>query len=232
MTSLRHKASRAGFSLAELLVVITIVALLSVATGPAISALTSSGSASQNISQLSGLVEQAREYAVSQNTYVWVALNSTTTPGQVSVAIIASTDGTDPANVSGTSTWQTANYHAVPAPGLVLVSKVVTLKQFTILNAGAVTPPSLPAAPVPADPTNSINSGGTGGFSIQIPGQSTTTSFIPAILFTPSGQVRNSNSPVNIIDFDLEPLKGTATDTKNIAVLRMNGLTGEGVVYR
>ncbi len=220
--------------------VISIIAILSAAGGPVISALTSSGSADQNISQLSGILEQAREYAVSQNTYVWVALhNSTAANGtnQVSVAVVASTDGTDPANLSGTSSWQTYSYGAVPATGLALISKVITLKQINIEEANQVTPPSLPTlTPAVSSPANSINdsstNNSTGLFSIQIPGTSTAASFIPAVQFTPSGQARNSSSPVDVIDFDLQPQKGTVNDIHNVAVLRMNGLTGETVIYR
>ncbi len=225
----------------ELLVVISVIAILSAAGGPAISALTSSGSADQNISQLSGILEQAREYAVSQNTYVWVAFYNSTAPNgssQVSVAVVASTDGTDPAGASGVSTWQTYPYGTVPGEGLALINKIVTLKQLNIKSATQViAPASLPVVTPPVTSTaNSINDGttnnSTGLFSIQVPGSSVTSSFIPGVQFTPSGQARNSSSPVNVIDLDLQPQKGTVNDAKNVAVLRMNGLTGETVVYR
>jgi hypothetical protein len=83
----------------------------------------------------------------------------------------------------------------------------------------------------PANATaNSINS--TGSFLVQIPGNSAQDTFVPAIQFTPSGQVRNGSSPIDVIDFDLQPQKGTVADANNVAVFRLNGLTGEGVVYR
>jgi hypothetical protein len=56
--------------------------------------------------------------------------------------------------------------------------------------------------------------------------------FTQAIEFTPSGQARNGGGPVDVIDVDLQPQKGTVNDPKNVAVLRVNGLTGETAVYR
>jgi prepilin-type N-terminal cleavage/methylation domain-containing protein len=233
MTFIQGKGKRGGFSLVELLVVISIIALLTAVGGPALSALTSSGGANQNISQLSGILEQAREYAVSQNTYVWVAFYTpTVTTGfkQVSVAVIASTDGTDPA----TTSWQQNSYGTVPSSNLSLINRVVTLKQISLQLAGAFALPSLPGLPGQGvrDPDNSIASYATGFFSIQLPGTSTPTMFTQAIEFTPSGQARNGGGPVDVIDVDLQPQKGTVNDPKNVAVLRVNGLTGETAVYR
>lgn len=220
----------------ELLVVITIIAILTAAGGPALSALTASGGANQNISQLSGILEQAREYAVAQNTYVWVAFNTSVASNgtkQVSVAVVASTDGTDPATTSGQPSWQTNNYGTIPGTGLALLNKVMTLKQLSFPTAANVAnPPALPSiSGSPGSINDSTTNGGTGYFSIQVP-SGAVQNFIPGIEFIPSGQVRNSSIPVTVIDLYLEPQKGTADDTKNVAVLRMNGLTGETVVYR
>ena len=227
--------ARKAFSLVELLVVIAIIAILTAAGGPAISALTSSGTANQNISQLSGILEQAREYAVAQNTYVWVAFYPSTAANgskQVSVAVVASADGSDPASNSN-SAWQEYSYGAVPSSTLSLVSKIVTLKQVSLQSAGAFTFPSLPATPSVADPINSVASNSNAGFfTINLPGVGASTSFTQAVEFTPSGQARNSASPVDVIDVDLKPQKGTVDDSSNVAVLRISGLTGETAVYR
>jgi prepilin-type N-terminal cleavage/methylation domain-containing protein len=238
MSSRHGKVKNAGFSLVELLAVIAIIALLTAGTGQAISALISSGGANQNISQLSGILEQAREYAVSQNTYVWVTFYSpaaaTNGVKQVSVAVVASTDGTDPAAVNGGPSWEQQSYGTIPSSGLALVNKVVTFKQVSLKGANelATTPSSLPTSPSVQDPTNSLATNTSGYFSIQIPGTSGTAQFTQAVEFTPSGQARNSSSPVDVIDVDVQPQKGAVDDTKNVAVLRLNGLTGETAVYR
>ena len=234
MITLPRKIKQSGFSLVELVTVIAIIAILTAAGAPALSAIVSSGNANQNISQLSGILEQAREYAVAQHTYVWVAFSApTTTTGskQVSVAVVASTDGTDP----GASDWQDYPYGQVPSPGqtLTLVNKIVTLKELSLEGANSLKPSTLPQNPAVADPTNSLaGNSGSGFFNIALPGQSSLTAFSQAIEFTPSGQARNSSSPVDIIDVDVQPQKGTVDDTKNVAVLRVSGLTGETAVYR
>jgi len=233
-TSFKDGTGEAGFSLVELLVVIAIVALIAVAGGPAISTLASSGNANQSISQLSGILEEAREYAVAQNTYVWVTFYAATASNgskQVSVAVIASLDGTDPADAIATP-WQQNYYGNVPSSNLALVNKIITLKQLSLDSAGALKPSNLPGVPAVADPANSIATYNNGFFSIQLPGTSAPATFTQAIEFTPSGQARNSASPVDVIDVDMQPQKGTVNDSKNIAVLRLNGLTGETAVYR
>jgi prepilin-type N-terminal cleavage/methylation domain-containing protein len=232
MITLPRKTFQAGFSLLELIIVIAIIALLTSAGAPAISGLMNSGTANQNISQLSGILEQAREYAVSQNMYVWVAFHSGTTATgakQVSVAVIASTDGTDP----GASAWQQYQYGAVPSSTLVLVNRIVTLKEVSLQNANSLKPSQLPASPAVADPTNSLADDGSGAFfSITLPGESAPSNFSQAIEFTPSGQARNGSSPIDVVDLDVQPQRGNVDDARNVAVLRVNGLTGETVVYR
>ncbi len=245
--NLRYKINRArqaGFSLVELLVVIAIVALMATAGGPAINALVSSGGANENLNQLSGILEQARQYAVAQNTYVWVAFYPQTVNGikQVSVAVIASTDGTDPAVNNGAS-WQNYSYGNVPSSSspLALVNKIVTLKQISIQNAGTYTSTTTPSVALPTNPSVSSSNGlaptnnsPNTFFQIQLPGPANTSpvAFTQAIQFTPSGQAQNSSSPIGVIDLDLLPQKGNVDNLKSVAVLRINGLTGQTVLYR
>ena len=223
-----------GFTLVELLVVIAIIVLLSVLAMPAISSLVASGNMTRNVSELSDTLELARQYATANNTYVWVAFYSSTgTNGlnSLSVAVLASNDGTDPASAS--SSWATYNYGAVPNPQISLVSKIVTLQQISVLGAGRLSVGSLPATPAVSDPANSLATLQTGNFfTMTLPGTTTSIAFTQAIEFQPSGQVRNGSSPINVIDLDIQPQKGTVNDTKNLAVLRINGLTGQTVVYR
>jgi prepilin-type N-terminal cleavage/methylation domain-containing protein len=232
---MRHppRSTLSGFTLVELLMVILIITVLAAAVGPAMSAIMSSGGANQNISKLSEIFEQAREYAVAQNTYVWVTFNpipaTGNTPDKVIVAVVASTDGTDPGVINPTATNP---YGQVPSASLALISKVVTLNQLLIRNAATFPVSSLPATPV-ADSSNNCETLPNGwNFAIQTPGTGSSSTYTQVVQFTPSGQARNGSSPVDFIDFDVQPERGNQPDPKNVAVLRVNGLTGETATFR
>jgi len=63
---------RSAFSLIELLVVIAIIAVVSSLAMPAFNAIRGGGSLTKAANDVSGILEQARAYAMAQNTYVWV----------------------------------------------------------------------------------------------------------------------------------------------------------------
>jgi prepilin-type N-terminal cleavage/methylation domain-containing protein len=231
MTRLNHETTKAAFTLIELLVVLAIISILAVLSIVAFTSLQGSGNTNKNISVLSGSLELAREYAVAKNTYVWVAFYPSTASNGLnllSVAVLASNDGSDPA--SATLSWATYNYGTVPTAAISLINKVVTLQQIAVLNAASLSPNSLPPTPAVTSGANSMATGNF--FTLALPGTSTAVTFTQAIEFLPTGQVRNSSNPVAVIDLDVQPQKGSVQDTKNIAVVRINGLTGETVVYR
>jgi prepilin-type N-terminal cleavage/methylation domain-containing protein len=231
MIRLKYARVKAGFTLIELLLVLAIISILSVLSVLAISSLQGSGNMNKNISALSGSLELAREYAVSKNTYVWVAFYPSSASNGLnllSVAVLASNDGSDPA--SATPSWATYNYGTVPTSEISLINKIVTLQQISMLNAASLSPNSLPTTPAVTSGANSIATGNF--FALALPGTPAPVTFTQAIEFLPTGQVRNSSNPVDAIDLDVQPEKGNVQDTKNIAVLRINGLTGQTVVYR
>ena len=65
---------RAAFTLMELLVVIAIISLLAVFTIPAISGIKGGSDVTSTAYSIAGILDQARAYAMANNTYVWVGL--------------------------------------------------------------------------------------------------------------------------------------------------------------
>ncbi|MEJ0001552.1 MAG: hypothetical protein WDO13_21915 [Verrucomicrobiota bacterium] len=53
------------------------------------------------------------------------------------------------------------------------------------------------------------------------------------IQFTPNGMARNGANPISSIWLGLQPSYGaTVSDTKNVASIKVNGLTGLSSIYR
>jgi len=218
--------------LIELLVVLAIIALVSAIAAPTFMGLNSSGRMNENLLEVRGLLEEARQYAIAQNTYVWVAFlpSTSTTTGMatLSVAILASKDGTDPA---GPLSWADYSYGTVPNSEIGLISKITTLQQISLLsNVGNFTSQivSLPSTST----IGGLAVNNNGFFNLQSPGTSTPQVFTEALQFTPSGEARNLPTPVSLVELDLQLQKGSVLDAHNVAVIRVNGLTGESITYR
>jgi len=90
-----------GFSLIELLVVIAIISMLMALAIPAIRG--TQGDVTKAAFTISGVLEQARTYAIANNTYVWVgffeedgssAASAQPGTGRVVISVVASKDGT------------------------------------------------------------------------------------------------------------------------------------------
>jgi len=223
--------SQGGFTLTELLVVICIMAIIISAAVPAVTGLKGAGSVNQATAALDGLLEQAREYAVAQNTYVWVAFyTDTNAQGQneLFAAVIASNDGTDPNPIPGSA----YSYGKIPSAPLTLLNKVSTFTQLQLKPAGTFTSSQLSSlANLPAAGT--VNELSDMAFTLQIPGRTGTTTFPSSIQFLPTGEARNNSSPIDLVEFDLEPAMTSSTaNGQNVAVLRTDGLTGQTLVYR
>jgi prepilin-type N-terminal cleavage/methylation domain-containing protein len=228
---------RGGFTLTELLVVVSIMALLTTVGLPSLGGINSSGKMTQAVAELSGLLDQAREYAVAQNTYVWVAFNTdSTTPNQdqITVAVIASQDGTDPSNADPNPPADGSHdYGTVPTQPLVLLGKVRSFSRVQLMDAGTFTSTQIAAlGDLPsASSDNRISQKAT--FRVRLPGATTTTVFGQSIAFLPTGEARNGTAPIDLLEFGLQADSSkTAALGGNAAVVRVMGLTGQTTVYR
>lgn len=152
-----------GFTLIELVGVIAIIIALTALLIPAFTTLKGAGDTTHSAHTIAGVFEQARTYAVANNTYVWVGIYeenttalapSNATPpypgkGRVVLAMVAANDGTtscqDPASSA-------SNRIALSPSQITLVGKLVKIENIHITDIG---PPPLPAS-YPAPDSNSI----------------------------------------------------------------------------
>ncbi|CAN5779038.1 hypothetical protein BH09VER1_BH09VER1_17520 [soil metagenome] len=216
------RVSVRGFSLLELLVVTALMAIVAAFSIPALSGWADSATTNRAVSEVAGMLEQARQYAVSQNTYVWVVFNAQVDNNVdiLNVTAVASKDGTDP-----------QAYGAAPSGAFDLISRVRGFPHIQLKAAGDFTMAQIPNLPSTASLANAMATGSA--FSIKMPGTSSTGTFSQSICFTPSGQARNAAAPVDFIEFGLQPAHTTTTpNPRNIMAVRVNGLTGQSRVYR
>ena len=110
---------RAGFTLLELLIVISIMAVLLVLIAPAFTTIKSGTDVTSAAYTVKGVLDTARTYAKANNTYTWVGFFeediSSATPGSAGtgrlvMSIVASKDGSnlgaDPSSsATGTENW-------------------------------------------------------------------------------------------------------------------------------
>jgi prepilin-type N-terminal cleavage/methylation domain-containing protein len=228
----RLPIARAGFTLIELLSVVTLMLVLVGIATPFLSRFMGPANFTQNVTKVSILLEQARQHAVTQNTYVWVAFcqssggaNPAYPEERIAVAILASTDGTNPFD------WSSPTTASVPSPtqNIALISKLEWLKSTRIEDTSAVSSFGT-TAKKPTHPGVELYQNLT--FLITPPGSSSPLEFDRVLVFSPQGDARVSDSPVAFADFALQPMRGNQDDQSNFAIFQISGLTGLSRIYR
>ncbi len=202
--------SRDGFTMIELLVVITIMAILSILIVPASASLLASANFRSNVTVVDGILEEAYSAALARNTYVWIGFS------QLSI------------NGGGVGIVAVYSPHEDPNdfPGNVnLLTKPVFLHNINLgnISAAQISNPNRMTTSV-----GQITGANLGSFAAPIGGSSQTLSYV--IKITPSGQISLSTSNKYAwIEIGLAPLNGNG---KNAAVLQMNAFTGRVATYR
>jgi prepilin-type N-terminal cleavage/methylation domain-containing protein len=124
-----------GFTFVELLVVIALIGVLMVLVTPAFTSIKSAGDVTNAAYRIRDALEQARNYAMANNTYVWVGFyeedgsvpsaTPTATPGtgRVVISIVASKDGTTIYNANSSS-----NPDPIDPTRLIQVGKLVKVE--------------------------------------------------------------------------------------------------------
>ena len=230
-----HQRSRA-FTLLELIVVLSIIILMTVLVAPAFTNRKSADDMTNAAYTISGMLGQARTYAKANNTYTWIGFagsvgsNTTAVTGQVSIAIVASQDGTD--------LW-TAN-NALPAASLTPVGKMVTLSSVHIGDTGV---PSGDGTEFESRPTVDSNHRISSAPNTAYPFTVQQTSFNKWIQFNPRGEALVNGggfSTVNYAEVGVLPTHGTALGVTqsgnvylgNLAAIEISGVGGNVRIYR
>ncbi len=232
------RATRIGFSLIELLVVVALIGILTALLVPALGSIKGAGALSKASSDLAGVFEQARAYAMAQNTYVYVgvqevdAVSPTSTDGigRVAVAAVASKSGQRPANSSAET---------------VAISKVLLLDGAHITNVASLGSAGNMQRPVAAGgPAVDLGqSAAATNYQFAWPlgavAGSARYKFSKAVEFDPQGVVRvpTTNSYAQVlqpyIEIGLVTARGnSATTSSNQAVIQINGITGAARIFR
>lgn len=214
----------------ELLVVILIVSLLSVVAVIGLRGLSGAGKFNKALNDISGILEQSRAYAIAQNTYVWVAFYEYAPAGNAPLEVyscaFASNDGTDPFDWTGTV--------ALPSPGTIgstTLLPITHLYHFKGLHLQTTSLPGVTGTPnFPASsPAFQYTARGDSGTLVL----SNSNPVYWIIQFTPRGAARNNSNSIDSIWMGLQPsLSSTTLDTKNIASMKVNGLSGLTTIYR
>lgn len=199
---------RRAFSLVELLIVICIIGLLATLSVPALGSLRSAGNINQASLNVSLMLEQARSYAMANNTYVWVGFDNDEANSRLRVAAVSGLTG------ASTDIQTSANYRPI-----VKVQTYDNMRLHTVGNlTGMVTDGAL-------EISSSLLK-----FDQKVGGQNVT--FKNALQFEPSGSVRFNDGIQRWINVGIQPFINGQGNENNAAVFQVAGLTGELNIFR
>ena len=250
----------AAFSLVELLAVMGAIVILLSLAAPALNSIKGANTFSKAISDLANALEQARAYAMSNNTYVFVGIaevDSTigssavqqTGSGRVAVSVVASKDGTSVYNPADAGyTWK-ANYNR--GANLISLSRLQYNDNVHLVDLGLPatkggnlsTRQAVPPAARISNPDQSVDS--VTPFTGPLGADLTRGrfKFVRVITFDPQGSARIVNTSgdnvVGAIEIGLQTARGNvfaAVDsdqlTGNIAAIQVDGITGAVRIFR
>ena len=166
----RSALKRNAFTLIELMVVISIIAILMVLVVPAFTNLKSAGDVTSAAYTIKGVLDTARTYAKANNTYSWVGFyeenvsqpspvqapdpRCTGCVGRLVMSIVASNDGTNLGADASSSATGTENF--VDATKLTQVTKLVKIDNvhLPLFALGTGTGDTFGARPSPTPATD------------------------------------------------------------------------------
>jgi len=205
-----------GFTLVELLCVIAVMSILAVMSGPSLIGIMSGSKLTNNVYELSALIQQAKNVATTQNTYVWLGFNSYTQNGLPCLMVAAVSAK------SGLATdLQNNNYQLLAKTSILANAALDTTKSYLSL-------PGLDQAD-----NNDAASQSAYSFTMSVAGKTNVT-FSEVIAFSPDGSVSlpQANGSLNLVPcvgIGLNMGQGPGAHT---AAVQVHGLSGEISVFQ
>jgi len=213
---------------------------------PAMNSLKGAGDVTKAVYDIKGVLDQARTYAIANNTYTWVGFfeedgsKNSATPavpgtGRVVVATVASK--------SGTRGYDLTNPASLIASNLTPIGK---LQRFDNIHMAPLFS-SLPNSGGLSRPTITGGTGGTfyiiGSDACQSKtpfcwpvGATAQYTFIRVLYFDPQGIARIQSAQQDDIalymEIGIQPVRGNVVKSDNNAAIQIDGMTGATRIYR
>ena len=259
LVSRRPARSASAFTLIELLTVIAIMSMMMALIAPMLLGLKGTRDMGSSAAQIAGTLDQARAYAMANNTYVFVGIaevdasvdssarpqvNAGASPyGRVAVAVVASRDGTK--HSSTVTTDQGSDWQSTYGKGDYLTA-LGKLQRFENLHLASSNPP--PASGPMARPDVSryyilgnASCASTTPFSWPLGSQLTggyQYRFDKVIQFDPQGVARityasNGDEIRTYMEIGLQPTNGVVVSSgPNVAAIQIDCMVGTTRIYR
>lgn len=217
---LRVSGDCRAFSLIELLVVLNIIAYLVWFTAPALFSILTGQGVSEAAYDVSAAVEQARNEAVTRNTYVWLAMQEEVRDGNLGLRIGAVRSKNGKANTNASNLLPIGKSLLISHVGMVEIGLPATNNIFTTAPTnGAV------------DLADAL-----GGIRFQIGKVSFDQG--RTVTFMPKGEATTNPVPTAASGFDplmllsLRQTHGTNLSSGNDITVAIDGSVGTPVIYR
>jgi prepilin-type N-terminal cleavage/methylation domain-containing protein len=238
-----------AFTLIELLVVMAIIAILLLLVAPAFTNLKSAGDVTSAAYTVKGVLDTARTYAMSHNTYTWVGFYEENVANPVSpnsdapkvgrliMSIVASKDGT--------TAYDPNNLTTIAPTKLIQVGKLIKIENLHLatFTDGSGTGTTFDTRPsvtydtarigdtTPPDPSLTPFQ-----YPVGNPAPAAQYTFVKAVQFSPRGEARIDNTNYSLktaAEIGLRATHGTTVDTgPNAVAIQFGGVGGDVIVYR
>ncbi|SDU17944.1 hypothetical protein SAMN05444156_2440 [Verrucomicrobium sp. GAS474] len=234
------------------MVVLAIMTVLFVLVAPVITSL--SGNVTAASVAIQGAFEQARTYAVANNTYTWVGIfeEDGTKPssrnsaqpgaGRIVICVVASKDGT---SIYSKANAENQEAQTLPSASLIQIGKLIKLENVHVVDASAQAVGKRAARIIQQGDLIGLASGVSlfsfgyplSGSTLYTFGGSAGAGANGIVQFNPQGEAISNvgslaNPSVNL-EIAVRAAHGTHADNAaNLIALDVSGLTGQTTLYR